>query len=711
MPPAVLTFIGGAAVLKTFLISVVVSFVLTVLSRALTPSPKTPTQRPRGWQERLGQRLDPVAPRDVIYGEVRVSGPVIYREVTDEGKLLHMVIALCTGEVTDIPVVFLDDYPIYADMLDTGGTVTVQGSKYYNKFLVRSYLGTSTQNADVVLVGDSAGQWTSDHRLRGITYLYVRLFYNTEVFPSVPAISAYVKGRKVKEIRTAGSPVKFSVNPALILRDYTTTPIVDMGVGFSEIDIDDVFLEASANVCDEFVDVNPVTFSVDHIDSSDSGVYITGQDKAFLLQTGDRVTIGGQTRYVVFYKPFLSDVQEHHAIRLATSYENAVEGTFVAPPAGATEVVKTAEPRYACNGIIDSSRAPGNNIEDLLSSMGGKAVYSGGKWRISPAVYVSPVLEFDESDIIDSIDVQTKHSLRERFNAVKGQYTSPINLGVPAEYPRVLNSTYQTEDNDTRIFADWDLLFTNRPHTGQRLGKIKLEQHRQSIVFKSSFKLSALQVQPGDTILLSLSRMGWIRKIFEVIEWEFVGGDDDNGAPIFTVDMTLQETASGVYDWSMGEETIVDLAPNTNLGQVLTSVTGITANFSSVIGEDGTAYTSMRVCWDEHLNPSIVSYDVEYKKTTDTDWIFWTSVAALCTSIEPLEAATLYDVRVRAVDVLDRRGPYNTRMNNQVIGDRDPPGDVTSSTLQATPGGYIAMWENPTDLDLDVVEVWEREIP
>ena len=56
--------------------------------------------------------------------------------------------------------------------------------------------------------------------------------------------------------------------------------------------------------------------------------------------------------------------------------------------------------------------------------------------------------------------------------------------------------------------------------------------------------------------------------MFEVIEWEFVGKDGNNkGAPVFTVDMTLKETASAIYDWNMGEETTVDLAPNTNLVQ------------------------------------------------------------------------------------------------------------------------------------------------
>jgi hypothetical protein len=38
-----------------------------------------------------------------------------------------------------------------------------------------------------------------------------------------------------------------------------------------------------------------------------------------------------------------------------------------------------------------------------------------------------------------------------------------------------------------------------------------------------------------------------------------------NGVPRLSIDLVLRETASGVFDWSSGEETAIDLAPNTML--------------------------------------------------------------------------------------------------------------------------------------------------
>ena len=128
---------------------------------------------------------------------------------------------------------------------------------------------------------------------------------------------------------------------------------------------------------------------------------------------------------MVFLRPFLSDIHKKHGIKLATSYENAVAGISRTVLGTGTTVIKVAEPKYTCSGVIDSSRTPRDSMADILSAMGGKAVYTQGKWRVRAAVYTPPLLEYNESDIVSKVNLQTKHSLRERFNAVKGQYFRP----------------------------------------------------------------------------------------------------------------------------------------------------------------------------------------------------------------------------------------------------------------------------------------------
>lgn len=50
--------------------------------------------------------------------------------------------------------------------------------------------------ADSDLVSEDTN-WTSNHRLRGIAYLYVRLKFSNDVFPNgIPNITCIIKGKK-----------------------------------------------------------------------------------------------------------------------------------------------------------------------------------------------------------------------------------------------------------------------------------------------------------------------------------------------------------------------------------------------------------------------------------------------------------------------------------------------------------------------------------
>jgi hypothetical protein len=120
---------------------------------------------------------------------------------------------------------------------------------------VKKHLGATDQTADSDLVSESAGGWTTDHRLRGIAYLYVRLEFNLDVFPTgVPNIKAVVRGKKLYDPR-GGSPslVQWSDNWALVVRDYLTS---SYGLACDDDEIDDDLIIAAANIADENVDLD-----------------------------------------------------------------------------------------------------------------------------------------------------------------------------------------------------------------------------------------------------------------------------------------------------------------------------------------------------------------------------------------------------------------------------------------------------------------------
>jgi predicted phage tail protein len=102
-----------------------------------------------------------------------------------------------------------------------------------------------------------------DHKLSGIAYVYVRLTWDTEKYPSgIPNISAVIKGKKVLDTRT--STTAYSPNPALCLRDYLTDSALGMGMDATEIDVTSI--NAAANICDEQVEILPITVPANYED-------------------------------------------------------------------------------------------------------------------------------------------------------------------------------------------------------------------------------------------------------------------------------------------------------------------------------------------------------------------------------------------------------------------------------------------------------------
>ena len=192
--------------------------------------------------------VSPVADHAIIYGQTRVGGVVVFKEVTDNNKFLHSVIALAGHECQSVDTIFFNDAAL---TLDGNGNVTAP-SKYVSNARIKIALGTDTQVADVDLINESAGKWTSDHRLQGVCYIYVRLEFDADAYPNgEPAVTALVSGKKVFNPNT--NSTAFSSNSALCLRDYLTS---SYGLGAESSEIDDTKFIAAANVCDENVNLS-----------------------------------------------------------------------------------------------------------------------------------------------------------------------------------------------------------------------------------------------------------------------------------------------------------------------------------------------------------------------------------------------------------------------------------------------------------------------
>ena len=234
--------VGGTAALigASFMTHFLVTTAMGAALNALTPKPDTSLgQANRGYQ--VTQR-GAAADQQIIYGQTRVGGVVIYDATTGtDNKYLHRVVAFAGHEIEEFTTFYFNDEAV---TIDGSGNVT-SPSNYSGYVRINSHLGTAAQAADSDLVSE-VSEWTTNHKLSGIAYAYFRFKYNEDAFPNgLPDISAVIKGKKVYDPRTATTA--WSDNPALCIRDYLSS---DYGLNEPSARIDDTLVSTAANVCD-----------------------------------------------------------------------------------------------------------------------------------------------------------------------------------------------------------------------------------------------------------------------------------------------------------------------------------------------------------------------------------------------------------------------------------------------------------------------------
>lgn len=332
MPHAVAAAVVGAlgltgtvATVATFAISAGLTLAGAAAAHALFG--KKPSEMSSAQRDRTQMLRSPVAPQRVVYGTAKVSGPLVAAFSSgDDNRYLHLVIPLAGHEVEAITALFVDDEEVLATagaegwVLPASGRLArtgANGTTVPGLIQWKLYLGTDTQAADPHLMAAApSGQWTADHRLRGLAYLYARLEWDPAAWTGVPNLAATVRGRPVFDPRTGTTA--WSNNPALCIRDYL---LADFGVGCDAGEIDDASFIAAANLCDEPAALTASTTQTRY--TLDGVVYTGGRYRLFagghlapaLTLTGDdlRGTLKVRPR------------------RPRAELFNGVKGTFVDP--------------------------------------------------------------------------------------------------------------------------------------------------------------------------------------------------------------------------------------------------------------------------------------------------------------------------------------------------------------------------------------------
>ena len=714
-PGALTTFQGMNPLVQKALISVGTSIIGGIIGQKLAPKIDPPN---------IGTPLEsgitvtskaPTAPYRIIYGESRVGGTIVYAETTSStNEFLHMVIVLAGHEVDDIPTIYLGDDAVALETSsnDSNGIpiyTPTSGDQYNGKLRVKKHFGDPAQLADANLVTDVT-QWTTDHKISGKAYLYLKFTFDKDVYPNgVPNISAIVKGKKLYDPRatsfTASSGTVSTANNTITISSHglstfdratydingnTAIGGLSNGTLYYVIKVDSNTIKLATNyancVAGTAISLTSVTGS-------------TTQKFNFTTFSDNPVLCIRDYLKDTIYGLQVEDVEINDTNFIASA-NTCDETVTVTNPSG-------TEKRFTCNGSFQLTQTPKVIIENLLTTLGGFLIYSNGEFKVIPSAYLSPTVTLNESNLRSGISINSRVSKKELFNAVKGLYSEPANDYQPQNYPILTNSSFEAEDNNERIYAEFDYPFTNSSRMCQRLSKIQLLKVRQQISFSASFDMGAFDLDVGDTVNITNARMGFTNKTFQVLEWGFsIDGNDGS----LQITANFKEIASVVYDFSTGDYSTVSSGKATNLPKS-TSVsppTAITLTDELVAYNDGTVIVKLVIELTEATDNFTELYEIEIKQDTDASG---TPLSPADTFKEigrgsrtkyeflnVIDKAT-YSVRARGVNIYGVNSSTITA-SRTIIGQIAPPSDVENFACNIIGKEAHLSFDPVPDLDL-----------
>lgn len=575
-------------------------------------------------------------PREIVYGEVKKGGTILFLDSRGNNQYIDVVVALATHEINAVTELWLDDCKVIFQSGTDGHSASFQKPDgtiipALNKVFMRVGTGADDQLAMGDLIGQNPTKWTNAHTLSGVAYIYVIFVWDAFLFgDGIPDISVRMQGKLVYDPRTATE--RYTATAAVCIADYLTNSRFGVGVSYDDRIDEDNLIDAS-DVCDELVDLQ-----------------------------------GGGQEY-----------------------------------------------RYTINGYFNTDEAHGRVLERMAAAMGGHITYSNGKWKFWPAKWRTPVLNLTEDDLRSSIRMQTLVSRDDIFNAVRGTFVSMAQDFIETDYPVVKNSSYAALDGEV-LYENIDFHFVNTAATCQRLAKLEIERIRQGIQIEIEVAPRAFEAQVPENVTLTLERYGWDEKAFEVVHADFILKGTNNGQEI-VVALSLRETAEGVFNWDYWEETVGDVAPNTNLpspfsvpeinGLVLSSGTADLYKRG-----DGTIAPRIKVSWNA-FNDFFVSsggyVEAQFKPSADSIWLDAPRVPGASTSmyLTDVRDGVLYDVRLRSINSFESGSAWVTISNYFVIGKTAAPANVTGFAATVTEYGIQFNWQPVADLDIKHYEIRE----
>ena len=356
---------------------------------------------------------------------------------------------------------------------------------------------------------------------------------------------------------------------------------------------------------------------------------------------------------------------------------------------------------FDTNTALDTSKNIIDNVRELIKGCRGYLPYSAGKYSLVIETTGSASITLTEDDIIGGYSLSTPNK-NEKYNRVIVSFVDPSrNVQVnEIQYPAIDDSGYATADKHaTMKTADGGFLLEGRfdfktitsPYQAEEMAEVILRRSREALSLGITVSLDAYDLAIGDIVNITHSSLGFSAKPFRVIGITF---NED-----FTVGLSLVEYQATHYTWA--SKTQATAVPSTNLPNpfALQPPASVTLSDTLIEYNDGTVIVALDVSIGASPDSFIDYYQVEYKLSTDSDFIIYAQGSGLNHRVLNVIDQSTYDVRVKAVNSLGVSSTYVSAQRT-IVGAIEPPSDVEDFACNIVGQEAHLSWTQIPDLDL-----------
>lgn len=370
--------------------------------------------------------------------------------------------------------------------------------------------------------------------------------------------------------------------------------------------------------------------------------------------------------------------------------------TQVAPYSGGSNI-----DLFETNIVLDTEQKLIDNVRELLNPMRAIFTYTQGKYFLIIENTGSSQLSLTKDNIIGGIKIYGEKK-NTKYNRVIGTFVNPdkewqedtVSFPPADDSGLPVGDQYATllaEDNGTNLEGNFSFQGITNPYQAEELCEIILRRSRNALAVEVMCTSEALNLTIGDLVDLTYTTGGFSSKLFRVYGLSI---NTDS-----TVSLKLIEHQDNFYTWSEKAQapTIADTTlPNPNN---VSAPASVTLDDQLIEYSDGVVITALDVTIGASPDSFVDYYQVEYKLSTNTDYIIAGQGKGLTHRILNVVDGLIYNVRVKAFNTLGVQSTY-TSASRTIVGGLLPPANVEDFSCNIIGSDAHLSWTQIPDLDL-----------